>query len=352
VGKSSFQTAELRRAAYPHDEPYPQPTRSLTGPPPTIGAETTSYFLLPDGRQLFWRSVMPAGKPRGVMVFNHGYGDHSSFHLLTTAREYVSTLGVAAFLVDFPGHGRSDGLRVLLRDWTSLVVDTERWIDAVVEPARGAGADKLPLFAYGQSMGGAITIDLAMRAPDRFAGLILTAPMVRVAAEVRPHPVVESLLRHVVCRIPIVRDMALVPADGFVENVFAVEARWRMDEHTNLNPLNYSNAPTRLRTGLTMIDGSDSIAARLETLDTPFLVIHGLEDKTTAPALSEELHRRARAADKTLELLPNARHAIDFGEKPEVMEKAFALAFDWIKARMPTPLVAPVASCLGSVARS
>jgi alpha-beta hydrolase superfamily lysophospholipase len=230
-----------------------------------------------------------------------------------------------------------------MRSWTSVIADLEHWCDHVVVPARMPTAGPpLNAFAYGQSMGGAVLLDLAMRKPTRFDGLILTAPMVRIADETRPHPVVESVLRHVACRIPILRDMAIVPNDGFVADIFAVDARWRMDEHLERNQLNYSG-PTRLITGLTLIDASDGIAARMEALHTPFLVIHGKDDRTTQPQLSEELYRRASAVDKAIELVDGARHGLDFGEMPAVMERSFNVAFSWIRARLPVDGTAPTA---------
>ncbi|KAG8466624.1 hypothetical protein KFE25_008003 [Diacronema lutheri] len=333
--RTSYQSAEGRRAAFPPDESYPTPTRCLKvreAFPPF--AESTAFFALPDGQHLWWRQVRPKdAAPRAVMVFFHGYGDHSSFHMLQVAREYVAELHVAALIVDMPNHGRSDGLYVLLRSWTALIVAMERWCDGVCEPARitAVGA-KLPLFAYGASMGGAVLIDIAMRSPDRFDGVVLCAPMVRVAQEARPHPGVEAFLRHVICRIPLVRDLALVPNDGFFENIFGVDARWRMDEH-RANALNYTG-PTRFKTGLTLIDAADCIASRMETLRTPFIVLHGGADLTTAPALSRELHARAGAADKALLIVDGARHALDFGETAEVHERVFAATFDWLRTRI------------------
>lgn len=333
--QSSYVSADARRAAFPTSVPYPVPTRPLDNRPPfSLGPESDGFFALPDGMRLWWRSISPVRAPAGVMCFFHGYGDHSSFAMIQLAREYVSELGFVALLVDMPNHGRSDGVHVLVRDWAALLDAMELWCDAVCEPARVAqpGKPKLPFFGYGQSMGGAVLIDLAMRKPDRFAGLVLLAPMVKIAPEVRPHPLVESALRHVVCRIPLLRDMALVPNDGFFEAIFAPEAGWRLREHAQ-NVLNYKG-PTRLRTGLTLIDAADGIAARLEALVTPFLVLHGAADVTTSPELSEELHRRAGAADKTLVLVEGARHGLDFGETPAVHERVFGATFNWIRKRL------------------
>lgn len=340
ASKTSYVSADGRRAAFPTHVPYPEPTRALTSRPPfALGAESDGFFALPDGQRLWWRQLRPARvQPTAVCVFFHGYGDHSSFHLIQTAREYVAELGMVAFLVDMPSHGRSDGVYVLLRDWTALLVAMEQWCDAVCEPARvldpnSPDKSKLPMFAYGMSMGGAVLIDLAMRKPERFAGIVLTAPMVKVAPEVRPHPCVESFLRHVICRIPFIRDMALVPNDGFFEGIYGREARWRMEEHL-ANKLNYKG-PTRLRTGLTLIDAADGIAARLESLVTPFIVLHGAADVTTSPELSEELYRRAGATDKTISLIEGARHALDFGESAAVHEHVYSTIFAWLAARLP-----------------
>ncbi|KAJ1623157.1 Alpha/Beta hydrolase protein [Pavlovales sp. CCMP2436] len=330
-----FQTAVGRRAAFPPEAPHPEPTRALNSAAPMkLGPETSGYFALADGRQLYWRKLMPQGTPKATMMFFHGYGDHSSFHLVQTAREYVSALGVVALLVDQPNHGMSDGVQALIRSWAEHLDAMEEFCDGPGEAAREApDGKKLQIFAYGASMGGALLIDLCLRKPDRFSGVILTAPMVRIKAETRPKPVVESFLRHVICRIPLVRDMALVPNDNFFEAIYS--ENWRLEEHRG-NALNYSG-PTRLITGLNLIDASDGIAARMEELQTPFLVIHGTADVTTDSSLSVELHQRAGASDKTLELVEGARHGIDFGEVPEIHARVYATKFAWIKLRLKPP---------------
>lgn len=204
-------------------------------------------------------------------------------------------------------------------------------------PADGVGGEgvaaaaQLPLFAFGSSMGGACALSLAMRRPALFKGLLLVAPMVRIAAHARPKPAVEAALQ-VFSRVPVLQDLALVPRNDRTEANYASEALWRLHEHRTRNGLSYSGR-TRLRTGRALIGATDAIAARMETLTTPFLVLHGTADKTTASSQSEELVRRAAATDKQLELILGGMHGLHYGEKPETMARVYELLFSWLFAR-------------------
>lgn len=58
-------------------------------------------------------------------------------------------------------------------------------------------ADKLKVFAQGESMGGGTLCSLCIRRPKMYDGVILVSPMLGVMPNVRPHRIVEFVFRHI-----------------------------------------------------------------------------------------------------------------------------------------------------------
>jgi alpha-beta hydrolase superfamily lysophospholipase len=133
----------------------------------------------------------------------------------------------------------------------------------------------------------------------------------------------------VLARVPVLCDLALVPRSDRTRLNYAPAAAWRLDEHLRLNGLAYMGK-TRLRTVRSLLAATDSIASRMEALRTPFLVIHGTQDRTTAPAMSKELVRRAQVEDRVCELVEGAVHGLHYGEDPEVMLRVHWRLFMWL----------------------
>lgn len=332
----SHSSATTRRSCYPpgqHDRPTP-----AIDPPEERReiAEAWAYHKLPDGRRLWWLRLLPAGRPRAVVLFLHGFEDHSSFSLYNTAKAFAEHTGCVALLVDQPGHGRSDGLHALVTCWEAHMRAVEDWCDAVCVPERlahaTAGADgerlPLPLFAFGSSMGGALAISLAMRRPTFFDGLMLIAPMVRLSPRLRPPAHVYAVLQ-VLSRVPVLCDLALIPRSDRTRLNYAVAAAWRLEEHLFRNGLAYMGK-TRLRTARALLAATDHISAHMERLRTPFIVLHGTHDQTTAPEMSKELVRRATSTDRACELVEGATHGLHYGEEPEVMLRVHWRLFMWL----------------------
>jgi alpha-beta hydrolase superfamily lysophospholipase len=53
---------------------------------------------------------------------------------------------------------------------------------------------------------------LCLLSPERFAGVILTGPMLGIEDEIRPHPIIESVLVHIVA--PLLPTWPITPGGG------------------------------------------------------------------------------------------------------------------------------------------
>jgi fermentation-respiration switch protein FrsA (DUF1100 family) len=104
-----------------------------------------------------------------VLLFFHGNAGNVS-HRLDRARDLVRVLGLDVVLVDYRGYGGSGGKP----SESGLYADGEAIAKAAA--ARGVPAERLVLF--GESLGSAVAIEIALRRPCR--AVILEAPFLSV----------------------------------------------------------------------------------------------------------------------------------------------------------------------------
>ncbi|CAI5971342.1 unnamed protein product [Closterium sp. NIES-65] len=128
------------------------------------------------------------------------------FSQLTAAR--FASEGFAVFGVDYEGHGKSDGLRCSFRSVEHLVDDCCAFFASVKAKAECSG---LPSFVYGESLGGAIAMTVALRDPDSWTGLVMVSPMLRIKEELQPSWAALQVLRVLATIIP---DSAFVATKG------------------------------------------------------------------------------------------------------------------------------------------
>ena len=121
-----------------------------------------------DGTELFWQTWQPDGDPKAVICLVHGLGEHSSRYGEWVAR-FVD-IGYAVMAMDKRGHGRSSGTRGDLRipfavsDVGELVGEAKRRFPDV------------PVFVYGHSLGGLISMTFVAEEQPDVAAIVVTAP--------------------------------------------------------------------------------------------------------------------------------------------------------------------------------
>lgn len=138
------------------------PTREIAVTPDQAGMfYTDQYFELANGDKIHgW--FIPGDSGRPTVLFLHGNGGnvgHRIEHL-----QFLHSLGVSTLIIDYRGYGLSTGSPTERH----LYEDAEiayRWL---VE-SKGIAAGRL--FLFGESIGGAVAIDLATKSPC--AGLII-----------------------------------------------------------------------------------------------------------------------------------------------------------------------------------
>ncbi|XP_015699009.2 caffeoylshikimate esterase-like [Oryza brachyantha] len=270
------------------------------------------------GMRLFTCSWIPT-KPRGVVCLCHGYAVECSVTMRGTA-ERLARAGYAVYGIDYEGHGHSDGLQGYVPDMDALVRDCDAFFAAVAAsfPRR---------FLLGESMGGAVALLLHRMRPVFWTGAILVAPMCKIAEEMRPHPVVVSVLKMMTSIIPTWR---VVPTNDVID--LAYRMQWKRDEIRG-NPLCYKDRP-RLKTAYELLRVSLLLESSiLPQVSLPFLLLHGAADRVTDPSVSDLLFRSASSADKTFNLYPGMWHALTSGELPDNIDAVFCDIVHWLHQR-------------------
>jgi alpha-beta hydrolase superfamily lysophospholipase len=155
----------------------------------------------------------PAAQPRAIVVFLHGFGEHTGvYHRYGFA---LNAAGIDLWAVDQFGHGLSPGSR---GDFGS-VADSSDLAEVLTELAEGQRPG-LPLIAQGHSFGAVVTLTRLLDQPDRYrAGIISGAPLVPIP-EMLDADTSFDLDPHTLSHDPFYRDslendpLAFVDADG------------------------------------------------------------------------------------------------------------------------------------------
>ena len=265
------------------------------------------------GATLNWQAWLPKSTPRAGIVLAHGYAEHLGRYEHVAA--HLKQLGYAVFALDPWGHGRSDGVPGFVPRFSAFTDGMEVLL-AKVEAAHPG----LPLFLIGHSMGGLIaTLHLAKH-QSHYAGAVLSGPLIMPAEE--PSRLMQWISRLLSRLAPKLGVLAL-DASG-VSRDPAVVAAYLAD------PLVYKGK-VRARLAAEMFDAMARARASAPAITLPILLLHGSDDRLTAPAGSRYLAAHLGSADKTLTLYPGLYHEI-FNEPEQAQVLGDAAA--WVDAHL------------------
>jgi pimeloyl-ACP methyl ester carboxylesterase len=226
-----------------------------------------------------------AGEP---VVFVHGAGASSNAWYFQ--KEYLKDF-MEVILVDFPGHGTAPGI-------PPQTIEEKR--DMLREALEELNIRTCCL--VGHSMGGAISMSFALRYPGLLKGLILVA----TGARLRVHPeILDTILTNKATAVRRIMELAfwekIAPKmiDAAVEEMVQVDARAIYNDFMSCERFDLMGV--------------------LGGIETPTLVIGGMEDRLAPVHYSEYLHREIPGS--RLVLVPNAGHMMPL-EKPEEVNRA------------------------------
>lgn len=251
--------------------------------------EEEGYFSAKDNLRLFWQSITPE-QPKAHLGIVHGYADHLGRFRKTV--DFLVAQGFAVHAFDYRGHGRADGRRGYCGHFSEYVDDLERFWGRV---RTAAGTKKS--FLLGHSHGGLMSLHLLQRNPEALAGLVLSAPYLKLALE---PPMVKVLAAKVASRLApwapfktelTPRDLSRDPAEQAL---------------TDKDPLYFTTVTPRWFT--------ESNRAQLEALKLgskvtlPLFLFCGSEDGVASAPTSRAFFETVASKDKKFKEYPGMLH--------------------------------------------
>ncbi|GAA1996608.1 alpha/beta fold hydrolase [Microbacterium pumilum] len=244
--------------------------------------------------------VWRAESPRGVVLFQAGWGDYAERNVQDSAGLFTHLLanGFSVYAFDMWGSGRSPGPRTITG--ADHAIRDHLTARAAIAGSRDGG---LPLYLAGHSFGGLVTISSALDNPEGIAGVILLAPGVKYVAS---EPLL-AFARLAGFFAPTAK-LAAVPAAAVADGTEGITRDRVALAKLENDPRIVTGARMNMLTAGTAGTRSARNWSRYQELTMPLLVIHGTADTSTDPDGSVELVAAASSADKQLILIPDARH--------------------------------------------
>ncbi len=244
----------------------------------------------------------------------HGLGEHCGRY--GGLVEKLVGLEFAVFGLDHPGHGQSGGARGHVHRFSDYLDTLRQYQQSVLAAHPG-----LPLFLFGHSMGGLISLHYLSHHGGGFAGGVLSAPPVTVPAHV-PRAVVllGRLMSVLLPRLPLIG----MDPEGMSRDPDVVKAYLE-------DPLVFSGKfSARLGAELTTaIDQAPRVAERVRL---PVLILQGDGDPIVDPEGAEKLENWLGSKDLTRLNYPGLYHELH--NEPE-KEQVLTDVADWLCRHCP-----------------
>jgi alpha-beta hydrolase superfamily lysophospholipase len=265
-----------------------------------------STFELQGSTSLFAQSWTPVNELRGTLGIIHGLGEHSSRYV-QFARQFVQA-GFRVVAYDQRGHGQTEGKRGDAPSYEVLLDDIESLIAEMTSGDMG-----LPKYLFGQSLGGNLVLNLALRRRPNVAGIIASSPLL-----LPTHP--PSRWKQIAARLlqrtyPSFRFRTGVQAEGLSHDATFIAA-YKAD------PLVHDFVSTRL--AVAMLDAGQWALDHAAKLTFPTLLMHGTADPITSVDATIEFAQRA-GDTCTLRTFPGLYHELHWErERVEVTNVVLA----------------------------
>ena len=174
IGQSASIHAVLRRLLY---SLLYFPSRAVLGTPRSAGLEYTDLSIeTDDGERLVGWWIEARTQPRGHVLLCHGNGGNIGDRVLHA--DLLSAVGFDVLLFDYRGYGHSSG--------TASEEGTYSDARAALACMLGRpGADRASVLYLGESLGGAVALELALEHPP--AGLVLLSSFTGIRELSRVH---------------------------------------------------------------------------------------------------------------------------------------------------------------------
>ena len=236
-----------------------------------------------DGTPLFYEQWTPAGGSAwATLVVVPGRGEHTGRY--TATAEALAAAGLAVWIGDLRGQGRSGGRRGHVTTWRDFLQD----VQAIVVLASAGTPQQRPVLV-GHSMGGLVALHYAVERAADLSGVIVSSPLCGLAQPVAPWEewVACQLLSRWWPTFPFHRttaDSAVLSHDPRIQPLFLSD------------PLVHFRVTARLYSELTHAMGR--IHALVQQLTLPTLVLQAGDDHIVSAEATRQMFAAVGSTDK------------------------------------------------------
>jgi len=274
-----------------------------------------SCFVNSNGDPIFCKYWEPEKEPKALLFIVHGYGEHCSRY--EKLANELTKLDILVFSHDHCSHGENTGYFLDIEDYKQFIKDMLQHVNIMKNKYLN-----LPIFLFGHSMGGALSVIFTCQNPGLIQAAIFSSPMISKPAKFTKLAVaIGSMFVGIFPRVSV----GTLDANQITRDKEQVK-RYLDD------PLVYTG-PVLLRSALELYKITCDVAPYLELVDFPFLVLHGDDDEITDIKGSYSLHEKAKSLDKKMIVFEGSKHEI-LHEIDEMPEKFINDIKSWLLKRL------------------
>jgi alpha-beta hydrolase superfamily lysophospholipase len=186
--------------------------------------------------------------------------------------------------------------------------------------ARAAIPTDLPLFLFGHSLGGLVTVGSIMKKQDGLAGAVVSS-----SAMQKPSSVFERTLAAMMVKLKPAGPMPL-PRPGTEALTRDLELKAVIDADPLMDTGKSKNLVAK-----TTLDVSDQVWKWAENWKLPVLFIHGDKDTSTDHRNSQALFKAIKARDKNLLVYPGGYHEL---LNDTIKDEVMPAVLGWLRIRL------------------
>jgi alpha-beta hydrolase superfamily lysophospholipase len=225
--------------------------------------------------QFYTREWLPEHNPKAILLLIHGLSDHSG-RFRQVAEAFVKE-DYIFFAPDLRGNGLSPGKRGHFVSMEEMMEDIEALINYITKVHPG-----LPLFLYGQSMGGNLVLNFGLRNCNKIDGIIASSPWLKL---VKKPPLVNRIAASV---LNLIYPSMLFP-DGL--NAFDLcHDKEICDRYRNDTLV---HGKISVRTYINLTKSGKGLMSNRHEFNVPVLILHGNADPITSYRASKQFAERS-----------------------------------------------------------
>lgn len=262
---------------------------------------------------IYYQEWLPDVDVKAVLLIVHGLGEHSGRYMNIV--DHFLPLGYAVYGLDHIGHGKSEGEREFIEQFSDFTETLAIFYKMISE-----WQTNKPIFILGHSMGGLITTYYLLDHQSDFEGAIISAPAIKIGEGISQTTItIGRILSKIAPKMGLLAlDVNAISRDPKV-----------VDAYINDPMVFHGKTPARLAAEL--LSAMQRVDAEIREIKLPFIAVHGSEDSLADPGGSQMLYDSASSKDKTLKIYTGLYHEV-FNE-PE-REQVLKDVEDWLEIQL------------------